>query len=221
MDMKRFHSLLGDLERTMYYGGVEVGMGPMEKGRLALAAYVVPEIDRGGVPAFKSLREAYTFFTGDDEVSGLIKKDRVSKDLRVCQDFHSGSFTYALENALHMFLSKEYRAFPYHKETLVSDRKAASDFRLIKSVQLGYFGPLPDIDPEAEDYSDIPPYVDTESQYRIGQKGAIIWVTRRHVIDDRIDLIRGMTRRMARHEYGGALVDYRGGYKAVVACPEK
>ena len=78
-----------------------------------------------------------------------------------------------------------------------------------------------DIDPEAEDYSDIPPYVDTKSQYRIGQKGAIIWVTRRHVIDDRIDLIRGMTRRMARHEYGGALVDYRGGYKAVVACPEK
>jgi len=198
MDMKRFHSLLGDIERTMYYGDVQVGMGPMEKGRLALAAYVVPEIDRRGISAFNSLREAYTYFTGDDEVSGVIKKDRVSKDLRVCQDFHSASFNYALENAMNVFLTKEYRELPYHEEILISDKKRVDDFRLIKSVQLGYFGPLPEVDPEAADYPDIPAYADSESEYRIGQKGALIWVTRWHVIDDRIDLIKGMTRRMAR-----------------------
>lgn len=198
MDMKRVHSLLGDIERTMYYGDIQVGMGPMEKGQAGLAKLLVPEYEGRGCMAFNSLRDAYIFFTGDADISGFIKPDRVSKDLRSCQDFNSGTFSYALENALNVSLSKEYKSFPYHEEILISEKKAVTDFRAIDSVQLGYFGELPDVDPEVADYPDMPAYVDTESQYRLSQKGAVIWVTRRHVIDDRIELIQAMTRRMAR-----------------------
>jgi len=170
----------------------------MQKGRLALARLLAPEINTGGVPAFKSLPEAYTYFTGDSDISGFIQKGRVSQDLRSCLDFNSSSFSYALANALNVSLSKDYKLFPFHEEILISEKKAVKDFRRIESVQLGYFGALPEIDPEAEDYPDIPAYVDTEAQYDLSQKGALIWVTRRHVVDDRVDLLRAMTRRMAR-----------------------
>jgi hypothetical protein len=113
-------------------------------------------------------------------------------------DFNAGSFAYALQNALNMYLSKMYKAFPYREEVLISQKEKAKDFRRIHSVQLGYFGDLPDVDPETEDYGDISPYSDTEAQYYIGQKGAIIWVTRMHIINDAISVIQAMTKRMAK-----------------------
>jgi len=113
-------------------------------------------------------------------------------------DFSSSSFTYALQNALSMYLSKEYKRFPYHEEILISDRKKAKDFRTIHSVQIGYFDELPDVDPEAADYGSIAPYGDTEAQYAIGQKGTVIFVTRKHIVNDQIGVVQGMVSRMAR-----------------------
>jgi hypothetical protein len=113
-------------------------------------------------------------------------------------DFHSGSFTYALQNAVNVYLSKAYNEFPYREDIFISDRKSAPDFKLLHSIQLGYLGDLQDSDPETEDWGSLAQYTDSEQQYRIGQKGAILWVTRKHIINDRIDLVQAMINRMAR-----------------------
>jgi len=113
-------------------------------------------------------------------------------------DFSSTSFAFGLQNALSMYLSKEYKRFPYHEEILISDRKEAKDFRTVHSVQLGYFDELPSVDPAAADYDSIAPYGDTETQYDIGQKGTVIFVTRKHIQNDSIGLIKAMVSRMAR-----------------------
>jgi hypothetical protein len=63
---------------------------------------------------------------------------------------------------------------------------------------VGYFGELPDIDTETENYSSIAPYADTEAQYQIGKKGSIVWVTDNVIINDSIGLIQGMVDRMSR-----------------------
>ena len=190
--------LLKDIEKTLFYNEIEVGRDELEKCQAAMTKLFVPEHDTGGVAAFESLPKAYFHLTGDRDVDGLFKPDNTSKGLRACMDFSSSSFAYALQNALSMYLSKAYNAFPYREEILISEKRKAIDFRKIHSVQLGYFGDLPDVDPETGDYNGMARYDDTESQYDLGQKGAIIWVTRMHIKNDSIGLIKGLVKRMAR-----------------------
>ena len=177
---------------------VKVGRDMMEKCEAALVKLFIPEYDSRGVGAFRGLREAYVTLTGDSDIRGFLNLRNLSPDLRSCQDFDSGSFSNALGNAMSMYLSKKYKEFPYHEEILISEKKNATDLRKVHSEQVGYFGELPDIDTETEDYSSIAPYADTEAQYQIGKKGTVVWVTERVIINDSIGLILGMVDRMSR-----------------------
>lgn len=187
-----------EVERSLHYNVVEVGMDPMEKCRAGLTKLIVPDYDSRGVPAFQSLGEAYAYLTGDPEISGVFRPRNVAEDLRARADFSSASFAYALQNALNVHLSKQYKSFPYREEILISDKKKATDFRKIHSVQLGYFEDLPEIDPEAGNYESLGNYVDSEAWYRINQKGAVIFVTRRMIINNSVDLAQDLSERMAR-----------------------
>ena len=187
--------VLGGRERVP---NIEVGRNMVEKCEAALTKLLIPEYDSRGVAAFSGLREAYIALSGDSDISGFFKPANTSADLRSCQDFNSGTFAYALVNAMNVYLSKMYKEFPYHEEILISEKRRVIDFRKIRSVQFGYLGELPDVDPETGDYTDIPPYADTESQYDIGQKGAIVWVTRGHVINDSVGVVQSLVKRMAR-----------------------
>lgn len=177
---------------------VQAGKNELEKTRDALTKLFDPGFDSKGVAPFRSFMDAYVALTGDTEMHGDFYPEKCSAGLRACMDFSSSSFTYALQNALSMYLSKEYKRFPYHEEVLISDRKEAKDFRTIHSVQIGYFDELPTVNPEAADYASIAPYGDTEAQYDIGQKGTVIYVTRRHIQNDSIGVVKAMVSRMAR-----------------------
>jgi hypothetical protein len=195
--------LMEDIERVIFYSGVgsgaSVGMNPLDKVRAGLVKLFVPELDTRGVAAFKSLREAYIAFSGDDGFTGLWNPAGAAEGLRSCQDFTASSFAYAMQNALSMYLSKEYKAFPYREEILISERKEAKDFRTIHSVQIGYFGDLPDVDPEAGDYEGLTSIGDDEeAQYDLSPKGGILWITRRVIMNDSIDLVKALVKRGAR-----------------------
>jgi hypothetical protein len=177
---------------------IEAGRNMLEKCEAALIKLFCPAYDSRGVMAFKGLREAYVTLTGDSDIRGFINLRNLSPDLRSCQDFDSSSFSNALGNAMSMYLSKKYKEFPYHEEILISEKKTATNLRKVHSEQVGYFGEIPDIDTETEDYSSIAPYADTETQYEIGKKGTVIWVTERVIINDNIGLIQGMVDRMSR-----------------------
>jgi len=189
---------LEGIKRMILYPDIEFGRDDLEKARDALTKLFLPEFDTRGIAAFKDLRSAYIHLTGDNDINGIFKPDRVTKGLRSCMDFSSNTFAYALQNALSMYLSKVYKAFPYREEILISEKKEATDFRTIHSIQLGYFGDLPDVDPEAGDYNNLERFDDTESQYNLSPKGGIAWITRRLIINNSIDIIRAITNRMAR-----------------------
>ena len=194
-------SLLNDIERTLFYRHhATVGRDELEKATDALVKCLVPEHNTGGLRGFEGLREAYVYLTGDEEIKGKVgfNPSKVSSGLRACADFNSSTFSFALQNALSMYLSKIYNSFPYHEEILISEKKRVTDFRKVHSIQLAYPQDLPEVDPEAGDYSSLDDYVDTETQYDIGQKGGITWVTRRHIINDSIGLIKAMIERRAR-----------------------
>ncbi|HPD57938.1 MAG: hypothetical protein BWY69_00810 [Planctomycetes bacterium ADurb.Bin401] len=200
MNTVSFHSAFSKAPAhdKSYYGDVSAGLNHVEKCEMAMAKLFVPDLNTGGIPAFKGFAEAYVYLTGDSDISGCFKPDKTSKDLRSCQEFSSQTFSHALQNAMNMFLTKAYRDFPMHEEILISQKNKVTDFRKIRSIQLGYFGELPDIDPETADYADMAPYGDSEAEYALSQKGAIVWVTRRHIINDSINVIQGMTQRLAR-----------------------
>jgi hypothetical protein len=193
----RREGVLRDIEEVLF-PRVEVGRNELEKMQDALKKMFNPGLDIRGVAAFGSFHEAYMRFTGDERGTGGFYPQNCSAGLRSCQDFTSSSFTYALQNALSMYLSKEYKRFPYHEEVLISDKRKATDFRTVHSVQVGYFDELPDVEPEAGNYQSISQYGDQEAQYDIGQKGTVIFVTRKHILEDLIGLVQAMVSRMAR-----------------------
>jgi len=200
MEVKKMDrdKLLLDVERTLFGSQTRIGKDEPEKVRSAMCKLFVPEYETGGIPAFRSLPEAYVHMTGDPDITGMFNPQGVSKGLRSCQDFSSSSFGYALGDALSMYLSKAYKQFPYHEEILISEKKNAIDFREISAVQLGYLGDLPEVEPEAGDYQSPEQYGDTEATYRLGQRGSILWITRKVIVNDAIGLAQAMTKRMAR-----------------------
>jgi len=197
MDAKR-ERFLQDVERTFFGSSITIGKDESEKARSAMCKLFVPEFETSGIPAFQSLPEAYVHMTGDSDITGGFNPQGVSKGLRSCADFNSSSFGYALGDALSKHLTEEYKRFPYHEEILISSKRSVIDFREISSVQLGYLGDLPSIDPEASDYQSPEQYADTEATYSLGQRGSILWITRKVIVNDDIGLAKAMTSRMAR-----------------------
>jgi len=195
-----FHSLLGasQTKETTHYNDVSVGLSPIEKCKMAMIKLLMPDFDTSGIPPYKGLAQAYVHLTGDSEMHGRFIHDRVSQDIRASQDFDSTSFSLALQNALNVFISESYRDYPLHEEILISQKNKVEDFRKIRSIQFGYFRELPDADPETTDYGNIEPYKEAEKQYDLSQKGAIIWVTRQNIINDNINVVHTMTKRLTR-----------------------
>ena len=142
------------------------------------------------VPAFKGLRDMYTFFTGDSEVSGIVNRKATSRDMLAKMDITSGTFTYMLGNTMGRRLVKQYQLFKYLEELVVSIKKSVKDFRSQEAVLVGGFPDLATVDPETADYAEIAGVTDEESTYTVGQKGNLLTITRKTIINDDITIIR-------------------------------
>jgi hypothetical protein len=150
------------------------------------------------VPAFAGLRDIYAFFTGDPEVSGRFNRKNLSPELRASMDINSATFTYVLGNTLARRLVKDYNATNFLENLLISIRKPVKDFRQQEAVLVGYFGNLDTVDPEAKDYDEIAAVTDEESTYTLGQKGNILTITRKTIINDDISLVQRLVSRLGR-----------------------
>ena len=63
---------------------------------------------------------------------------------------------------------------------------------------MGYFSDLSDVDPEAADYQEIAPVGDEESSYAILQKGNLLTITRKTILNDDVSIIKRMASRLGR-----------------------
>lgn len=161
--------------------------------------------DYNDVPAFRSIREMYAFFTGDPDVTGNFNRKKLPADLRAKMDITSSTFTYVLGNTLGRRLVKVYKEADYKENLLISVRKTVRDFRTQEAVLVGGFSDLATVDPEAADYEEISAVTDEESTYSIGQKGNILTITRKTIINDDITIINRLIRgigRAARRTHG-------------------
>lgn len=142
------------------------------------------------VPAFTSIRQMYSFFTGDSEVTGRFNRKNLPADIRASMDINSATFTYVLGNTLGRRLVAIYRAQAYLEELLISVKKPVKDFRTQEAVLVGGFPDLSTVDPEAKDYEEIAGVTDEETTYTVGQKGNILTISRKTIINDDISIIQ-------------------------------
>lgn len=154
--------------------------------------------DYDKVPAFHSLREMYLFFTGDAEVTGRFNRKALAPELRSTQDINSATFAFVLGNTMGRRLVALYREMKYQEELLISVRKAVKDFRTQEAVLVGGFPDISDVDPEAADYDEIAGVTDEESTYALLQKGNILTITRKMIINDDITIVQRLVSGLAR-----------------------
>jgi len=150
------------------------------------------------VPAFRGIREMYAFFTGDPEISGFFNRKRLPADLRASADITSATFTYVLGNTLGRRLVKEYKAPDYLERLLLSVIKPVKDFRTQEAVKIGGFPDLATVDPETADYEEIEAITDEEITYVLAQKGNLLTITRKTIINDDISIVQRVISKLGR-----------------------
>ena len=150
------------------------------------------------VPAFRGIREMYAFFTGDPEITGFFNPKKLPAELRARADVTSATFTYVLGNTLGRRLVKEYKEPDYREGLLLSVRKPVRDFRTQEAVKIGGFPDLATVDPETADYAEIAEITDEEVTYAVAQKGNILSITRKTIINDDISIVQRVISKLGR-----------------------
>lgn len=156
------------------------------------------------VPAFQGIRAAYVNLTGDENITGVPTREAAKlgnqfmEMMRMPAAFSSSTFTYVLGNTLYRRLIQDYKALDYGEQNLISFERNAKDFRTMESIRIGYFGDLPNVDPETGDYVEIIAVNDEEISYAINQKGIILTITRKYIINDDLKSITTLISRLGR-----------------------
>ena len=144
----------------------------------------------GSLREHMTLYDLYRKYTGDRSATGAFNPMGLSHELRSSQAIDLASFPNALANTLNRFLSAGYNKTNYFEKILISQQSPATHFHEATFVQLGNWEDLPDIDPETEDFPDMPNLADATEAFAILQKGCVIPISRKVVKNDDIDLLK-------------------------------
>ncbi len=146
------------------------------------------------VAPFESIKAAYVRITGDVNVRGF-----TDDPVKMRAAFDTGTFAYALGNTLYRRLIQDYLEAPnFGVDRIISTKRNAKDFRSMESIRIAYFGDLPDVNPENNDYPDLGTLTDEEIAYSINTKGGLITITRKMIINDDMQLINKIVGRLPR-----------------------
>jgi len=141
------------------------------------------------VPAFKSLRDAYIYFTGDKEITGVFQTGRAA------QDMTSATFPLALGNTLNRRLVADYRRTNFNENLIISIKKSAPNFKNMEAVMVGYFSGLEVVN-ELDDYNEIAAITDEEATYKVVKRGNILTISREMIINDDLSLVQRIVNRL-------------------------
>ena len=185
---------------------MEVGPGEPEKLQAALDKLFSVDVDDKfkDVAPFNSLRAAYTRLTGDTEMRGIPTREGMKLGeafmsmMRLPAAYSSTTFSFVLGNSMYRRLIKEYKSVGYMEEALISYYRNAENFKTLEIIQVGYLGDVPDVTPETVDYQELTLPTDIEATYVINQKGWILTVTRRVILNDDLKTVVQLVSKMGR-----------------------
>ncbi|MCF6265236.1 MAG: hypothetical protein L3J57_01670 [Desulfuromusa sp.] len=180
-------------------GRIAILRGAPEKLQAAMDKMLGVKVEEAfaDITPLGSLRAAYVEMTGDTEVRGYIEPAAAA---RLQAAYGSSTFSFVLGNTLYRRLTQDYREqSDFGVSRLVGNNiRNARDFRTMESVRIGYYGDLPDVDPEAADYADLGELGDEEISYVLNQKGGLITITRKMIINDDMRVVQKILSRLPR-----------------------
>lgn len=147
------------------------------------------EVKKSDAHPFTSIRQAYVRVTGDKDVRGFI-----DPKMKIQQAITNATFDALVGNSMHRRLLQDYREQNYGERNIITVG-SAPDFRTREAIRLGYFGDIDTVDPETGDYQEIAAPSDDKVSYAVTQRGNLLTITRKTIIND--DL-RGITRMVSR-----------------------
>lgn len=149
------------------------------------------------VPIFTSLRAAYVEMTGDTEITGVLNPQQLR---RMQASYGDTTFAYALGNSLYRRLTNDYREMnDYGVSHVVGNNiRNARDFRTLENIRIGYYGDIPTVDTDAQDYPDLGEVSDERVDYALQERGGIITINRRTIINDDLRTIQRIISRLPR-----------------------
>lgn len=178
---------------------ITVGRESSEKLQAAFDGMLGVQVadDLRTVPVFTSLRAAYVEMTGDVDITGHLNPQQ---QRRMQAAYGDTSFAYALGNTLYRRLTQDYRGFTdYGVSRLVGNNiRNATDFRPLESIRVGYYGDIPTVDTDTDDYPDLGEVSDEKVEYALLEKGGIITINRRTIINDDLRLVQKIISRLPR-----------------------
>jgi hypothetical protein len=144
----------------------------------------------GGVPAFKSFKEAYIQLTGDVDVSGIAPRS-------FRESLSSADWTSVVLNALNKRLVRDYNMINLDTWRSFVDIVPLSDFKSQTRIRFGGYPNLP-IRAERAPYLPLTSPTDEKVQYTPQTRGGTEDITREMVMNDDVGAISGIPGRLAR-----------------------
>ena len=148
------------------------------------------------VKTFTNLMDLYKHYTGDSDATGIFNPRKLPPELRGNMDINSSTFPVALANTLNRALSAGYNKINYFENILISQKSPAKYLHEGEFISLGCWHSLPDIDLEAENYPDMPNITEAGDSFDMLQKGCLIPISRRVIINNDIDLLKKLMERL-------------------------
>lgn len=174
--------------------GITVGRDSREKVQLAMDAMLGVKEARAdkSVRAFRGIREAYGWITGDHELTfGNGGFGRVSEAIA------TADFPNILLNSLTKKLLEDYTELGMGGLELLISPADISDYKTQDRVRMGYLGDLATV-AEAGAYLEITKPTDEKIQYAVGKRGGLLTISEETIRNDDTGKIRQFPNRLAR-----------------------
>lgn len=142
---------------------------------------------------FRGFRDAYIQITGDRELS--FQWDERAR--RVSEAIISSTWANVLGNTLYRRMLADYAEQDYGERNIITVGRA-EDFRTKEATRVQYFGDLSTADPETADYTEITAPTDEKVSYAVIQKGNVLTITRKTIINDDLRTVSMMVGRLGR-----------------------
>jgi len=173
---------------------LELAMG-LNTGRLS-------ESEQGAyrdVAAATSLRKLYTWFTGDENVDGVVDHAKAFGGLgtrRIGEAISTSTFTYALGTSANKIMQQEYRAYQsdYRQFTEVI---RAENFKKHELIQWGTLGDVAAV-LDGATYNELTVPSDFEAYFTPAKYGGKVSITRETIINDDMRFLARVPRMVGR-----------------------
>jgi hypothetical protein len=206
---------------------VQVGTEEREKMGHALDAMIAGETEREGIPAFRSIKEAYSAFTGrqpyglgDEDFNRWLLAESVGAipyagAQRLTESIETSTWAEAFGDSIRRRMIAEYQSNDYNSwRQIVSEIGNLQDFRTNRRVRLGGYDVLPTVGQGAT-YNPLTSPADEEATYAQTKKGGTEDYTLEAIANDDLSALRRIPRALGR---AAALTLYRAIWNTTIAA---